>query len=59
MAVTCEPRTVTSLFQAQQVDPLLREFVNRYMTLKAITERSHAMFDASAMPTCYNVWRYS
>ena len=52
--------TPSNVFVARlQVDPLLREFVNRYMTLKAITERSHAMFDASAMPTCYNVWRYS
>mmetsp|Transcript_37008 Transcript_37008/g.102129 ORF Transcript_37008/g.102129 Transcript_37008/m.102129 type:complete len:610 (+) Transcript_37008:98-1927(+) len=45
--------------EAQHVENSVREFVNRYMTLKAVTERSHAMLDASAMPTCFNVWRYS
>jgi len=44
--------------ETQQVDQTLRGFVNRYMLLKAITERSFAMLDASDMPTAFNVWRY-
>jgi len=44
---------------SQQADTTLREFIGRYMTLKAITERAHAMFDTSHMPTCFNVWRYT
>jgi len=45
--------------ETQLGDPTLKEFVNRYMHFKAITERSFAMLDASDMPTAFNVWRYS
>jgi len=45
--------------EAEKEDPVLDGFIGRYRVIKAISERTGAMLDASNMPTCFNVWRYS